>query len=223
MSQTRPARSRPRRRTIVLVGLVALVVAFGAYLYASSVVYDAISLTAADCGGRWQTNTPAAFTSPDLDTTPYLMPRLRGGAVREPRPRDRDQRLVRARGDPRARTRRRPGPRPRFVQARRQDPAGGRHAPSGGDRGAPGRPAQPRRLDRRERPVRGRDTRVSRRPRRLGLAGQRSRLRTRPGRAVRAVAGRGDRAHRDRRGAPRRRPSGPTAATATWIWRSRPS
>jgi dipeptidyl aminopeptidase/acylaminoacyl peptidase len=73
MTETRIARSRPRRRTIVLVGLVALVVAFGAYLYASSVVYDAISLTAADCGGRWKTNTPAAFTSPDLDTTPYLM------------------------------------------------------------------------------------------------------------------------------------------------------
>ena len=73
MSETRTARSRPRRRTIVLVGLATLVLAFGAYLYASSVVYDAISLTAADCGGRWQTNTPAAFTSPGIDTTPYLM------------------------------------------------------------------------------------------------------------------------------------------------------
>ena len=72
-SQTRPARSRPRRRTIVLIGLLVLTVALGAYLYASSVVYDAISLTAADCGGRWKTNTPAAFTSPGLDKSPYLM------------------------------------------------------------------------------------------------------------------------------------------------------
>ena len=53
MSQRRPARSRSRRRRIVLVGLVALVIAFGGYLYASSVVYDAISLTVADCGGRF--------------------------------------------------------------------------------------------------------------------------------------------------------------------------
>jgi dipeptidyl aminopeptidase/acylaminoacyl peptidase len=73
MSPTRAARYRLRRRTIVLVGLVAVTIASGAYLYASSVVYDAISLTAADCGGRWQTNTPAAFTSPGIDTTPYLM------------------------------------------------------------------------------------------------------------------------------------------------------
>src|SRR5258705_4290744 len=74
-SQIRPARARPRRRTIVLVGLVALAAGLGAYLYASSVVYDAISLTAADCGGRFEANTPAAFSSPDLDTTPYLMSR----------------------------------------------------------------------------------------------------------------------------------------------------
>jgi uncharacterized protein len=74
MSQIRPARSWPRRRTIVLVGVVCLAVALGAYLYASSVVYDAISVTVADCGGRFQANTPAAFTSPGLDTTPYLMP-----------------------------------------------------------------------------------------------------------------------------------------------------
>ena len=139
---------------------------------------------------------------PRHDAVPDAAVRRR--AVRAAATPDRAQRLVRARGDPRARTRRRPGPRPRFVQARGQDPAGRRHAPSGGDRGAPRRPAQPRRLDRRQRPVRGRDARVSRCPGRLGLAGQRSRLPARSGRPVRAVAGRGDRAHRDRRGATRR-------------------
>jgi dipeptidyl aminopeptidase/acylaminoacyl peptidase len=63
-----------RRRAIVLVGIIGLALAVGGYLYASSVVYDAISLTVADCGGRFATNTPAAFTSADVDTTPYLMP-----------------------------------------------------------------------------------------------------------------------------------------------------
>ena len=75
MSQTiRSPRPRPRRRTVVLVAVVALAVAFAVYLYASSVVYDAISLTVADCGGRFESNTPAAFTSPGLDRTPYVMP-----------------------------------------------------------------------------------------------------------------------------------------------------
>jgi dipeptidyl aminopeptidase/acylaminoacyl peptidase len=67
-------RTRGRRRAILGVGIIVLAVAVGGYLYASSVVYDKISLTVADCGGRFATNTPAAFTSPDLDTTPFLMP-----------------------------------------------------------------------------------------------------------------------------------------------------
>ncbi len=82
---TTPAKtggSRRGWRRIAVVGVVvALVLAVVAYLYASSVVYDQISLTAAKCGGRFTQNTPAAFTAtPDkhkdkpVDTSPYLMP-----------------------------------------------------------------------------------------------------------------------------------------------------
>ena len=64
----------PRWRRRALVALVVLLVLGTlAYLYASSVVYDQISLTAAKCGGRFTANTPAAFTAAPVDTAPYLM------------------------------------------------------------------------------------------------------------------------------------------------------
>ena len=69
------------RRIAVVTVVVVLVLALVAYLYASSVVYDQISLTHAKCGGRFTQNTPAAYTAtPDkhedkpVDTSPYLMP-----------------------------------------------------------------------------------------------------------------------------------------------------
>jgi dipeptidyl aminopeptidase/acylaminoacyl peptidase len=62
------------RRAVGLVAIALIVLAGVGYLYASSVIYDELSVTAARCGGRFAENTPAAFTLTDLDTTPYRMP-----------------------------------------------------------------------------------------------------------------------------------------------------
>jgi dipeptidyl aminopeptidase/acylaminoacyl peptidase len=64
---------RSWRRPAIIAVVILLVLAVIAYLYASSVVYDQISVTAANCGGRFTENTPAAFTAAPVDTAPYLM------------------------------------------------------------------------------------------------------------------------------------------------------
>lgn len=73
-----PAPRRRWRRPVLLVGLGLVVLALLGYLYASSVIYDDLSVTAAKCGGRFTQNTPAAFTmagdAAAFDTSPYRMP-----------------------------------------------------------------------------------------------------------------------------------------------------
>jgi dipeptidyl aminopeptidase/acylaminoacyl peptidase len=69
------ARRGPTRRRVVGVAvIVVLVLLAGGYLFAGSIVYDNLSVATAHCGGRWQDNTPAAFTAEGVDTKPYLMP-----------------------------------------------------------------------------------------------------------------------------------------------------
>jgi dipeptidyl aminopeptidase/acylaminoacyl peptidase len=60
-----------------LFGAIAAVVVLLAgigYLAGGYVVYDRLTRVAAHCGGDYAQNTPASFTSDQLDTTPYLMP-----------------------------------------------------------------------------------------------------------------------------------------------------
>lgn len=66
-------RRRRRRRIVVVALAVVIAVLAGAYLYGSSVVYDAISIVQPHCGGRFASNAPAAFTVDGVDTNPYLM------------------------------------------------------------------------------------------------------------------------------------------------------
>jgi dipeptidyl aminopeptidase/acylaminoacyl peptidase len=56
--------------TVVIFGLIA----GAAYLAAGVSIYDRLSQTQAHCSGRFEGNTPAAFTHQQVDTTPYLMP-----------------------------------------------------------------------------------------------------------------------------------------------------
>lgn len=69
----RPSR---RRRWATVAVIVLAVLALLAYLGASLIVYDRLSLTRAKCASASGIGTPAAFTVPDrdIDTGPYLMP-----------------------------------------------------------------------------------------------------------------------------------------------------
>jgi uncharacterized protein len=64
-----------RRIALILLVLVALLLLIG-YVGASTVVYNQLSQTRNLCGPNVGDTdfTPAAFTSDDVDTTPYLMP-----------------------------------------------------------------------------------------------------------------------------------------------------
>ncbi len=62
-----------RRRVGLALGLLAVTLV-GGYLFVGSLIYDKVSLTEANCGGRWPANTPSDFTSEDLDTQPFRMP-----------------------------------------------------------------------------------------------------------------------------------------------------
>lgn len=76
MSATTTASSRRQRswrRRAGLVVLALLAVAFIGYLYASSVIYDKLSMAHAKCGDRFAENTPAAFTVAGIDTAPFEM------------------------------------------------------------------------------------------------------------------------------------------------------
>jgi dipeptidyl aminopeptidase/acylaminoacyl peptidase len=67
---------RRHRRLAVVAGalIVAALVAGTAYMVGGYVVYDRLTRVATNCGGDYLGNTPASFTSDELDTTPYLMP-----------------------------------------------------------------------------------------------------------------------------------------------------
>ncbi|MEP6638776.1 MAG: alpha/beta fold hydrolase [Chloroflexota bacterium] len=54
--------------------MILLIVLVGAYGYASVMAYDAVSVTAAKCDGRFAENTPAAFDTSPVDASAYLMP-----------------------------------------------------------------------------------------------------------------------------------------------------
>jgi dipeptidyl aminopeptidase/acylaminoacyl peptidase len=72
-----PPMSRLRRHpllTAVSILAVLVLLAVTAYLIGSYVVYEKLTQVDAHCGGRYAANTPASFTTPELDTTPYLMP-----------------------------------------------------------------------------------------------------------------------------------------------------
>jgi len=62
------------RRATGVVALVLLVTLVGGYLYASSIVYDKLSVVVAKCNGRFANNTPAAYTVEGVDTSHYMMP-----------------------------------------------------------------------------------------------------------------------------------------------------
>ena len=79
---------RSRRRWIALALGVVLALAVAGYAGASYLVYDQMSAVAAQCGGRFASDTPASFfrTNEELsgdwsatgfDTTPYAMPDYR--------------------------------------------------------------------------------------------------------------------------------------------------
>ncbi len=72
-----------RRRLVAVAVVLALValLAFGGYVAFGSVIFDRLTKVDANCGGRWASNTPAAFSARQdasdtysIDTTPYLMP-----------------------------------------------------------------------------------------------------------------------------------------------------
>jgi dipeptidyl aminopeptidase/acylaminoacyl peptidase len=67
---------RRHRRIAVLsaVAAVVLLVTGTAYMAGGYIVYDKLTRVDAHCGGRYEGNTPASFTSDKLDTGPYLMP-----------------------------------------------------------------------------------------------------------------------------------------------------
>jgi dipeptidyl aminopeptidase/acylaminoacyl peptidase len=67
-------RRHPRLVILCAVAIVLALVAGTAYFVGGYVVYDKLTKVATHCGGDYAGNTPAAFTTPDLDTTPYLMP-----------------------------------------------------------------------------------------------------------------------------------------------------
>ena len=69
-----PRRRRRRRRVVAIVGVIVLTLGVLGYLGAGLVVYDQLSVATAECGGRFEANTPAGFEVPDVDTTPYTMP-----------------------------------------------------------------------------------------------------------------------------------------------------
>lgn len=71
---SRGVRRAGRRRGAAIGAIVLLVALIGAYLYASSLVYDKLSVVVANCGGRFASNTPSAYTVQGVDTSRYLMP-----------------------------------------------------------------------------------------------------------------------------------------------------
>lgn len=66
-----------QRRFLIAFSLIAAVLVI-AYLGASFVLYQQLTVVPPHCNGKFAENTPANFTAapfnPDLDTTPYLMP-----------------------------------------------------------------------------------------------------------------------------------------------------
>lgn len=66
-------RHHPRLAILGAVALVLVLLAGTAYFVGGYVVYDKLTRVAAHCGGDYAANTPASFSTPDLDTTPYLM------------------------------------------------------------------------------------------------------------------------------------------------------
>ncbi|MDX2136788.1 MAG: prolyl oligopeptidase family serine peptidase [Chloroflexota bacterium] len=64
-----------RRRLIIAIVVIVLLLLVVGYAGASTVVYNMLSQTVANCSSDdSRNNTPAAFASNDVDTTPYLMP-----------------------------------------------------------------------------------------------------------------------------------------------------
>lgn len=70
-----PGVTRALARRVATIGAIVLVAALiGAYFYAGSTVYDALSVAAPNCGGRFVDNTPSGYTVEGVDTNGYLMP-----------------------------------------------------------------------------------------------------------------------------------------------------
>jgi dipeptidyl aminopeptidase/acylaminoacyl peptidase len=67
-------RRHPRLAILGALLIVLVLLAGTAYFVGGYIVYDKLTKVAARCGGDYATNTPAAFSTTDLDTTPYLMP-----------------------------------------------------------------------------------------------------------------------------------------------------
>ncbi len=63
-----------RRRIAILVAAVLILLLAGGYVYAGATIYDELTIVAAHCGGANTGNTPASFTAPGVDATPYAMP-----------------------------------------------------------------------------------------------------------------------------------------------------
>jgi dipeptidyl aminopeptidase/acylaminoacyl peptidase len=67
-------RRHPRLAVFGAIAIILALLAGTAYLIGGYIVYDKLTRVDAHCGGRYTANTPASFTSDQLDTTPYLMP-----------------------------------------------------------------------------------------------------------------------------------------------------
>jgi dipeptidyl aminopeptidase/acylaminoacyl peptidase len=67
-------RRHPRLSIFGAIAIIVVLLAGTAYFVGGYVVYDKLTKVATHCGGDYAANTPSAFTTPDLDTTPYLMP-----------------------------------------------------------------------------------------------------------------------------------------------------
>lgn len=63
-----------RRRVFAVAISAALVLVVAGYAAASVIVYDRLTVVQAHCGGRFASDTPAAFTAGSVDASPYLMP-----------------------------------------------------------------------------------------------------------------------------------------------------
>lgn len=67
-------RRHPRLAIAGAVAVVLILLAGAGYMVGGYIVFDRSTRVEAHCGGRFTGNTPASFTSDQLDTTPYLMP-----------------------------------------------------------------------------------------------------------------------------------------------------
>ena len=67
-------RRHPRLAIFGAVVVVLVLLAGAGYMVGGYIVFDRSTRVEAHCGGRYTGNTPASFSSDQLDTTPYLMP-----------------------------------------------------------------------------------------------------------------------------------------------------